>query len=64
MFCIKIIYFVTHIKVKNNKMLFNSRNWFKFAPLILNSDSFYEKNKYQFILVISINGINGINGIY
>jgi len=27
---------LTHIEVKNNKMLFNSRNWFKFAALIFN----------------------------
>jgi len=25
------------MRVKNNKMLFNSRNWFKFSPLIFNS---------------------------
>jgi len=25
------------MKVKNNKMLFNSRNWFKFASSIFNS---------------------------
>jgi len=46
MFCIKIVYFNTCMEVKNNKMLFNLRNWFKFAPLIFNSD--YIKVLYNF----------------
>jgi len=28
------------MKIKNNKMLFDSRKWFKFAILIFNSVSF------------------------
>jgi len=30
------------VKIKNNKMLFNSRNWFKFDSLMFN-------NEYKFI---------------
>jgi len=29
LFCVKIIKFDIHGKVKNNKILFNSRKWFK-----------------------------------
>jgi len=35
MFWIKMIHF--DLKVKNNKMLFNLRNWFKLNALIFNS---------------------------
>jgi len=46
MFCIKIKHFNTCMEVKNNKMLFNLRHWFKFASLIFNSD--YIKILYNF----------------
>jgi len=32
----KLIYILTQMKVKNNKMLFNSRDWVTIAPLISN----------------------------
>jgi len=35
-FCIKIIHFNTHGR-KNNKILFNARNWFKCVLLVFNS---------------------------
>jgi len=43
-FCIKIIHFGTHMEVKNNKILFNSR--FKFAPLLFNNVQYISTKVY------------------
>jgi len=36
----KLIWILTQVKVKNNEMLFNSRNWVTISPLISNSVRF------------------------
>jgi len=33
----ELIYILTHMEVKNNKMLFNLRNWIIIAPFTSNS---------------------------
>jgi len=40
------------MEVKNNKMLFNSKKWFKFVPLIFNSVIRLIINEYKYMFTL------------